>query len=206
MGVYSKYIFPFLLEWSLGRAELGEQRRLALAPVRGETLEIGFGTALNLPYYPQTVNRLTMIDSEEMLPRRVEERIRRSPIPVATLQFDATGHLPFDDQTFDTVVMTLTLCSISDPEPALAQVRRVLKPGGQFVFFEHGRSADPDIVRLQNRFSTIHRIIGAGCNLNRPIDQLIESSGLEITILERFQLPNIPRILAEVYRGVARST
>jgi SAM-dependent methyltransferase len=203
LGVYSKYIFPLVLDWSLDTPEMGEYRRRALALAHGETLEIGFGTGLNLPHYPETVTRLVIIDSENMLRKRVEKRIAASRIPVTRMQLDATQRLPFEDHSFDTVVTILTLCSISDLPPALAEIRRVLKPGGLFIFFEHGRSSNPEVARRQDRFNPIQRIIAAGCNLNRPIDQLIKSAGFEIGVLDRFLMPKAPRIMAEIYCGVA---
>lgn len=203
MGFYANYIFPRLLDWSLGTPEFGKYRRRALEPARGETLEIGFGTGLNLPYYPEAVTKLTVIDSEDMLQTRVERRIAACPIPVTNLRLDAQGRLPFDDHTFETVVTTLTLCSISDTAAALAEIRRVLKPDGRFVFFEHGRSDDPKVARRQDRFNPIQKIIGVGCNMNRRIDRLIEDVGFEIAQLDRFVLPKTPRLLAEMYRGVA---
>jgi ubiquinone/menaquinone biosynthesis C-methylase UbiE len=204
MGFYSKHIFPLILDWSVGAPEFGEYRRRALEPARGETLEIGFGTGLNLPYYPEAVDRLTAIDSENMLEDRVEKRVAACPIPVTRMRLDAQGRLPFEAHTFDTVVTTLTLCSIPDTAAALAEIRRVLKNEGRFVFFEHGRSDDPRVARRQDRFNPIQKIIGAGCNMNRRIDNLIEIAGFEIITLDRFLLPNAPRILAEMYRGVAR--
>jgi SAM-dependent methyltransferase len=203
MGIYAKYVFPRLLDWTLGAPEFGKYRRCALAPARGDTLEIGFGTGLNLPYYPDSVTRLTVIDSENMLRQRVAQRIIACPIPVTKMQLDAQGRLPFDDATFDSVVTTLTLCSIADPAPALAEIRRVLKPNGQFVFFEHGRSDDPAMARKQDRFNPLQKLISAGCNLNRQIDHLIREAGFEIAQLDRFLLPKTPRLLAEMYRGVA---
>lgn len=203
MGFYSKHIFPRILDWSLGAAEFGKYRRRALEPAYGETLEIGFGTGLNLPYYPEAVTKLTAIDSENMLEDRVERRIAACPIPVTKMRLDAQGRLPFDDHTFDTVVSALTLCSIADTAPALAEMRRVLKPEGRFVFFEHGRSDDPKVARRQDRFNPIQKIIGVGCNMNRKIDELIEGAGFKITSLDRFLLPKTPRLLAEMYRGVA---
>jgi SAM-dependent methyltransferase len=204
MGLYAKYIFPRLLDWSLGAPEFGEYRRRALKPARGETLEIGFGTGLNLSYYPEAVTKLTVLDSENMLEDRVVARIAACPIPVTKMRLDAQGRLPFDDSAFDTVVTTLTLCSIQDVAAALAEIRRALKPDGRFVFFEHGRSDDPKVARRQDRFNPIQKIIGAGCNMNRKIDELIESAGFEITTLDRFLMPKTPRMLAEMYRGVAR--
>ena len=204
MGFYAKYIFPRILDWSVGAPEFGDYRRRALEPARGETLEIGFGTGLNLPYYPEAVTKLTAIDSENMLEDRVEKRVAACPFPVTRMRLDAQGRLPFEDRRFDTVVTTLTLCSIPDTAAALAEIRRVLKPEGRFVFFEHGRSDDPKVARRQDRFNPIQKIIGAGCNMNRKINDMIGNAGFEITTLDRFLLPNAPRILAEMYRGVAK--
>jgi ubiquinone/menaquinone biosynthesis C-methylase UbiE len=204
VGIYSKHIFPHILEWSLGTPEMGDYRRSALAAARGETLEVGFGTGLNLSYYPETVTKLIVIDSENMMQRRVERRIAESSIPVIRLQLDASGRMPFDDQRFDTIVTTMTLCSIADVAPALSEFTRVMKPGGRFVFLEHGRSDDISIARRQDRFNPIQRIIAAGCNINRPIDRLIKSAGFEIMSLDRFLMPNAPRIMAEMYSGIAK--
>jgi len=203
MGLYAKYIFPRLLDWTLGGEAMGKYRRRALEPARGATLEIGFGTGLNLPYYPSAVTALTVIDSENMLRGLVARRITECSIPVTKMQLDAQGLLPFADQSFDSVVTTLTLCSIENTMPALAEIRRVLKPGGQFVFFEHGRSDDAEVARRQDRFNPLQKIIGVGCNLNRPIDDLIIAGGFEITKLDRFLLPETPRLLAEMYCGIA---
>ncbi len=204
MGLYAKYIFPHLLDWTLGTPEFGKYRRAALAAARGETLEIGFGTGLNLPHYPTTVTRLVALDSENMLRRKVAARIAACKLPVELRQLDAQGRLPFADHSFDTVVTTLTLCSIEDVMAALAQMRRVLKPGGQLLFFEHGRSDDFDIAARQDRFNPLQRIIGAGCNMNRPMDVLIQQAGFEIGVIERFVMPKAPRVLAEMSRGIAR--
>lgn len=204
MGIYAKYIFPRLLDWSLGNPQIGKYRKAALQPAAGETLEIGFGTGLNLPHYPDSVTRLTVIDSENMLTRLVDRRIAECRLPVTKMQLDAQGRLPFDDHSFDSVVTTLTLCSIENTAPALAEIRRVLKPEGKFVFWEHGRSDDPAIARRQDRFNPLQRIIGVGCNLNRKIDDLIAEAGFEINTLDRFLLPKTPRLLAEMYRGIAQ--
>ncbi|MEO6726020.1 MAG: class I SAM-dependent methyltransferase [Blastocatellia bacterium] len=203
MGFYAKYIFPYLLDWTLGNPAMGKHRRRALEPARGTTLEIGFGTGLNLPHYPSAVTHLTVIDSENMLRGLVARRMAECSIPVTKMKLDAQGSLPFNDHSFDSVVTTLTLCSIAETALALAEIRRVLKPAGQYIFFEHGRSDDPQIARRQDRFNPLQKIIGVGCNMNRSIDALIKASGFEITRLDRFLLPETPRLLAEMYRGIA---
>jgi len=204
MGFYSSHIFPRLVEWSLGSGIVRDQRRATLAPLRGHVLEIGFGTGLNLPCYPPQVTRLTAIDSETMLPGRVADRIARTHVPVERLKLDAGGRLPFEGESFDGVVTTFTLCSIADVAAALAEIRRVLKPTGEYVFLEHGRSDDLRIARRQDLINPITKLIGCGCNMNRPIDKLISAAGLQIAKLDRFVMPDSPRILGEMYRGAAK--
>lgn len=206
MGIYSKYIFPRLLDWSLGAPEMGRYRRRALEGARGRTLEIGFGTGLNLPWYPEGVTELVVFDSENMLPELVEERIARSAIPVTRLRLDASGRLPFDDRSFDSVVTTFTLCSIGDLAAALSEVHRVLKPSGGLHFLEHGRSDDRGVARWQDRLNPLQKIVGVGCNMNRPIDRLIREAGFGFTSLERFLMPKTPRLLAEMHQGIAHPT
>jgi ubiquinone/menaquinone biosynthesis C-methylase UbiE len=203
MGFYSSYIFPRLVEWSLGSAIVRDQRRRALAPLRGHVLEIGFGTGLNLACYPPQVTGLTAIDSETMLRAKVADRIARAHVPVEQVKLDAGGRLPFEDDCFDGIVTTFTLCSIAEVANALAEIRRVLKPKGEYVFLEHGRSEDPRIAKQQDRFNPITKLIGCGCNMNRPIDQLISAAGLRITSLDRFVMPDSPRMLGELYGGRA---
>lgn len=204
MNVYAKYIFPRLVEWSLGSAAVREQRRATLARLRGHVLEIGFGTGLNLCCYPAQVTRLTTIDSETLLPDRVADRIAQSHIQVEQLRLDAGGRLPFEGQSFDAVVTTFTLCSIAEVASALAEIKRVLRPEAEYVFLEHGRSEDRRIARQQDLANPITKLIGCGCHMNRQIDRLISSAGLRIATLERFVMPDSPRILGEMYRGVAR--
>ncbi len=203
MGLYSKYIFPRLLDWSLGTGPHKRERERALAPARGHVLEVGFGTGLNLPHYPPQVARLTAIEPERMLEDHVARRIEQAHMPVELKQLDASGHLPFDDDTFDTVVTTWTLCSIERVAPALAEIRRVLKPEGRYLFFEHGRSQDPGVARRQDLFNPIHKLMAGGCSLNRPIDQLIRSEGLNVIELDRYRLRDMPKGFGEMYRGVA---
>ena len=175
----------------------------ALEPVYGSVLEVGFGTGLNLPYYPQRVTNLTVIDPERMLPDRVAKRIAEASMPVEQVSLDASSGLPFDAGTFDSIVTTFTLCSIANVAPALAEIRRVLKPEGRYVFLEHGRSDDPRVARRQDFFNPLQKIIGCGCNMNRPIDTLVTEAGFKLSSLERFLIPDSPRIFAEMYLGVA---
>lgn len=193
------------MDLGLNNEKIGEERRKALSPAYGKTLEIGYGTGLNFQYYPSTVTSLSVIDSEQMLRKRVDHRIASSSIPIEVKRHDAMQRLPFESSTFDSVVTTLTLCSIDNPSLALEEIGRVLKPGGIYIFFEHGRSDDLNVARRQDRFNPVQRVVGAGCNLNRRMDTLIESGGLEIVSLERFLMPGLPALVGEMYRGTARN-
>ncbi len=204
MGFYAKHIFPRLLDWALGNPQMGKYRRRALEAAYGNTLEIGFGTGLNLPYYPQAVTQLTALDPENMLAKRVAKRIKESPVPVTFVQLDASGRLPFADATFDSVVTTFTLCSIDRVSAALSEMHRVVKPEGVYLFFEHGRSRDPRTARRQDRFNPIQNVIGCGCHVNRPIDALITTADFHIETLEEFMMPKTPQIMAAMYKGIAR--
>ena len=203
MGFYSRHIFPRLVEWSLDKRFVREQRRATLAPLSGKILEIGFGTGLNVSCYPAAVTELTAIDSLDILPARVADRIAKSNVSVKRFTLDAAGRLPFDSEEFDGVVTTFTLCSIGDVASALAEIKRVLKPNAKYVFLEHGRSDDPRIARRQQLANPITRLIGCGCEMNRPIDRLISAAGLKVAGLDRFVMPDSPRILGEIYRGFA---
>ncbi len=203
MGWYARWVFPRLMDRFLGSREVGEERRLALAPARGETLEIGFGTGLNLPFYPANVTQLTVLDPAEMLAERVRCRIAAAPFPVSQWRLDAQGRLPFRNDQFDTVVTTFTLCTIPDLRAALAEMRRVLHPKGMLLFLEHGRSDSAVVARWQDRLNPLQNRLGVGCHLNRPIDQLLRDAGFLLPQLERIQLAQAPAVLRELYRGVA---
>jgi ubiquinone/menaquinone biosynthesis C-methylase UbiE len=202
VGFYGRYVFPRLMEWALGSDTCSAERRRTLAAARGDVLEIGFGTGLNLAHYPATVTSLTIVDPAELLPARVRDRIAAAPFPVTSARLDAE-RLPFEGARFDTIASTWTLCSIPDPVAALREVRRVLRPDGRFLFLEHGRSDDPGVARWQDRWNPIQRVVACGCNVNRPIDRLIADAGLTVTDLARFLLPGDPRIMSEMYRGSA---
>jgi len=202
MGIYSDYVFPHVLEFVMSREHMTKQRSSALVDIEGDVLEIGFGTGLNLEHYPATVERLTVVDPARMKRRLVERRIAESGIPVDQVQMDA-AQLPFDDSRFDYVVATWTLCSIDDVDSALREIGRVLRPGGEFVFLEHGRSDDEKTAKWQDRLNPWWRVVGAGCNMNRPIDQLVIRAGFEMVDLERYVVPGEPRVLAEQYLGRA---
>lgn len=202
MGFYCEHIFPRLMEWVMAGEEFYRLRRELLASSRGCVLELGIGTGLNLPHYPETVTELHAVDPAQLLPKTIAARSARLSFPVR-LQKGTAETLPHADQRFDYVVSTWTLCTIPNPVLALQEVGRVLKPGGRFLFLEHGRSDNRTIAAWQDRLNPIQNVIGCGCNLNRQIDQLMTQAGLRITWLDRFSMNEVPRLGGEMYRGTA---
>ncbi|YAF96493.1 MAG: class I SAM-dependent methyltransferase [Nodularia sp. CChRGM 3473] len=202
MGFYSQKILPYLLDWSLSDPNIAKYRREILANVKGEALEIGFGTGLNLSYYPQDLEKLVTIDSNSGANKLAQKRIQSSSITVDNRVLNGEK-LPMSDNTFDSVVSTFTLCSIAKVEQALKEVYRVLKPGGEFFFLEHGLSNKPKIQVWQNRLTPIQKIIGDGCHFNRNIRQLVEQHFDTVT-LEEFVGENLPEISGYLYKGVAK--
>ncbi|WP_419162220.1 class I SAM-dependent methyltransferase [Candidatus Palauibacter sp.] len=205
MGIYSEHIFPRLMESGLKGDAHRRYRRRTLARAHGEVLEVGFGTALNLECYPESVRRVTGLDSADVLERRVRARIAEAPFPVERLTHDAADRLPFPDGHFDTVASTWTLCSIERLQAALGEMRRVLKPAGELLFLEHGRNGRRWVARVQDAINPVQNLVACGCNLNRKIDEEIEGAGFRITELDRFVMPGVPRALGSVYLGSARS-
>jgi ubiquinone/menaquinone biosynthesis C-methylase UbiE len=191
------------MDWSLRQPIFQHERRVALAPAYGKVLEVGFGTGLNLPYYPAVVTSLTAVDPHPVLPKRVAQRLAATHIPVTRRDISAV-RLPFASATFDCVVTTWTLCTIPDVVRALHEMRRVLKCNGRYVFLEHGRSDSARVARWQDLCNPLQRCIAGGCNLNRPIGQLIAQAGFEVTTLERFLMPGLPRLFSKMFRGIAR--
>jgi ubiquinone/menaquinone biosynthesis C-methylase UbiE len=188
-------------DWAMRRMNRMRPGTVGLAT--GEVLEIGFGTGINLEFYPAAVTGVTALDPMEELTERIRKRIASSTIPLRQFALRADGELPFDNDSFDTVITTWTLCSIPDPIKALREMGRVLKPSGRYLFLEHGLSALPNTAKWQNRLNPCWCRFADGCNMNRAIDELVREAGLEILKLDRFKWKG-PRILTEGYRGVAK--
>ena len=201
MGIYVRYILPRLTHLSMGQAQLQAYRSRVIGGAIGRVLEIGFGSGRNLPYYPATVDEVVGVDvSAEML-ALAAPAVAGSSRKV-TLFTHTAESLPFDDQTFDTVVTTWSLCSIPDPVAALREARRVLKPGGQLRFVEHGLAADPGVAKWQNRLTPLWRRCAGGCHLNRKSDDLIWSAGFTLTEVATGYASGL-RPMAYMYEGSA---
>jgi ubiquinone/menaquinone biosynthesis C-methylase UbiE len=202
MSFYSRLIFPRLCDWTMNDPKIAELRKEVLSEVGGKILEIGFGTGLNLAYYPEHVRRITAADPGEGMNRLARRRIEKSLIEV-DLRCVNAEELPVQDATFDCVVSTWTLCSIPDVQRALKEVYRVLKPGGRFVFVEHGLSDEPKIQRWQRRLNWVQKRVGDGCRLDLDVEAVVSGLPFREVNLDRFVLERTPRTHETTYRGVA---
>lgn len=189
MGFYSRYILPRLIELACGVSSHREQRQKVVPRARGRVLEVGIGSGLNLAHYdPARVEKVWGVDPSAELRRYARRRAREVPFEVEFLGLEAE-EIPLDDASADCVVVTYTLCSIPDPHAALRRMARVLKPGGELIFCEHGAAPDPKVRRWQDRLTPYWKNVGGGCHLNRPIPRLLRDAGLEITQLQSMYIP-----------------
>ena len=202
MGFYSRVIVPRLIDWSMSGPEFAKYRKQVLSRARGEVLEIGFGTGLNLPHYPRTVQKICTADPNPGMSSLALKKIKASAIPVEQHTM-SSEQLPFDDGSFDTVVSTWTLCSIANVEQALKEIRRMLKPEGQFLFIEHGLSPDPKVQVWQHRLTPLQKKLADGCHFDRNIKQLIETQGFDFQNLEEFYVNGFPKYSGYMYQGSA---
>jgi ubiquinone/menaquinone biosynthesis C-methylase UbiE len=184
VGVYERWILPRLLDFSMRNRLLDHYRQRTIETARGLVLEVGVGSGLNLRFYSRAVDRVCGIDLSPELLRLAHTRTADAVVPVLLLRASAE-HLPFAVAAFDTVVMTWTLCSIANPVAALIEMRRVLKPGGDLFFVEHGLSPEIWIARWQHRLTPCWKRIGGGCHLDRKMDDLIRAAGFQIDAIEK---------------------
>ncbi len=210
MNLYSRLIFPTLIDRVMSGESFANYRRAVLADAVGSVLEIGFGTGLNLAYYPQgQVDKIATVDVNPGMNKLAQKRIAASSIEI-DFQVLNGEKLPMADDTFDTIVSTWTLCSIKQVETAISEIHRVLKPGGKFLFIlilrgyanEHGLSSEPNIQTWQHRLTPIQKVIGDGCHLDRPIRLLIAKQFDNLEVQE-FYSPDTPKIGGYFYQGIA---
>jgi ubiquinone/menaquinone biosynthesis C-methylase UbiE len=202
VGFYSQVIFPRLCDFLMDKPFLAKHRRELLANANGNILEIGFGTGLNLPCYPERIRKITVIDPNPGMCRRAQKRISQAGIEVD--QRIVSGEsLPFGDNAFDSVVSTFTLCSIEDVNQALSEVYRVLKPGGRFLFLEHGLSPEANVQRWQRRLNWLEMRLGDGCRLDRNIKELVAARPFASIRAEEFYMEKSPKTHGYMYRGTA---
>ena len=189
MGLYSKHILPKLVHLTCSTKPIMRQREKVVPLAHGRVLEIGIGSGLNLPFYDD--GKVTKLWGLEPAPemRRMAEKAARSARFGVELIGLVGEEIPLENNSVDTVLLTYTLCTIPDVEPALRGMARVLKPGGTLIFCEHGAAPEDSVRRWQDRINPIWKRLGGGCNLNRAIPDMIEQGGFRVTKMETMYIP-----------------
>lgn len=183
-------------------AGLRDMRRDLLAGARGRVLELGAGTGLNLELYPDTVTDLTLTEPDPHMIKQLRKRVAEERRPAEVIEAPAEK-LPFDDDSFDTVALTLVLCTVPNPAAALQEIKRVLKPDGQFLFLEHVRSRNPSLAKWQDRLEKPWRFLGDGCHCNRDTVSAISAAGFQLGDVERPEFPKVVPIVKPMAKGSA---
>jgi ubiquinone/menaquinone biosynthesis C-methylase UbiE len=202
LGFYAKYVLPRIIDLGMRNKETARLRAEWVPQARGEVLEVGIGSGLNLPFYSSNVQRVYGVDPSTELQEMARKRAETAPMKVEFLSQSAEERIPLANASIDTAVVTWTLCSIPNASQALQQVRRVLKAGGRLIFLEHGRAPDPGVAEWQDRITPFWKHVGGGCRLNRKIDELITTAGFHIVEMKTCYLPG-PRVMTYTYQGFA---
>ncbi|WP_326663448.1 class I SAM-dependent methyltransferase [Streptomyces canus] len=206
MGFYAKQVVPRIINVVCGMKEAERLRRRVCEGLEGDVLEIGFGSGLNVPFYPEAVTRVDAVEPSEVGWKLAGKRLEATPVRVERTALDGQV-LPFGDHSFDTALSTWTLCTIPDADAALHEVRRVLKPGGTLHFIEHGLApaADENVRRWQQRLDPMEQRLFGGCHLTRPIVDMLTTAGFVITDLDVFYEKGAPKSMGADSLGVAVS-
>ncbi|RZU47095.1 methyltransferase family protein [Fluviicoccus keumensis] len=202
MSLYGDYIFPHVLDFAT--RPFWPQRKEVIAEAWGRVLEIGIGAGANLPHYSRDVTEIVGIEPDAaMLDRARKTAAGLSLAAPLTLAVGDAQALDFPDESFDTVLMCLVLCTIPDPLKALQEARRVLKPGGQVIFLEHVRSPDAAVARWQDRLTPAWKVLGCGCHLNRDTAATFKEAGFRFHRIRRYEHPKMMRLGSAIIQGIA---
>ncbi len=202
MGFYVTQVVPRLIDLACGSPVARPSRQRVCAGLHGQVLEIGFGSGLNVAYYPPAVTAVDAVEPADVGWRLAASRVACGAVPVRRSGLDGQC-LPFPDATFDSALSTWTLCTIPDVAAALQELRRVLKPGAALHFVEHGLAPDRHIQRWQRRLEPVQRRLAGGCHLTRPVTELLTAAGFQLTELDVFYEPHAPKFLAAESLGTA---
>ncbi len=203
MGLYGEQVLPRLINVACAMGPVvGPLRERVCAGLHGEVVEIGFGSGHNVPYYPAAVSRVAAVEPSDVGWKLAADRIAASPVLVQRAGLDGQA-LPFGDDTFDCAVSAWTMCTIPDIDGALAELRRVLRPGGTLHFIEHGLAPDEPVARWQRRAEPLQKRLFGGCHLTRPIVDLVRQAGFVVTELDVFYEKGAPRVFGADSLGVA---
>ena len=202
MGFYGTAVLPRLVNATAGVSALDPLRRRVCAGLAGDVVEIGFGSGLNVPFYPAAVTRVAAVEPSDLSWRLAAGRVQAARVPVQRAGLDGQS-LPFADGSYDAALSTWTLCTIPDVAAALAELRRVLKPGGAFHFLEHGLAPDEDVRRWQRRLEPLQKRLAGGCLLTRPVSGLLAAAGFTVTGLDVFYETGTSKVTGADSLGVA---
>lgn len=202
MGFYEDRIVPRIVKCACGGKQLDGYRARVCAGLTGEVVEVGFGSGLNVSYYPEAVDRIAAVEPSDRGWELASKNLARATVPIDRAGLDGQL-LPFPDSSFDSALSTFTLCTIPDGVAALKELRRVLKPGGRLHFVEHGLAPDTKVQRWQNRLNPLEQRLAGGCNFNRVIPQMVADAGFTMTDLDQFYARGIPRFAGALSLGVA---
>ena len=202
MGYYQERILPSLIHLAMRQRGLADYRRRTISAATGRVLEVGIGSGLSLPFYDESAGHIFGLDPSPRLLAMAREAARKTAAPLQLIEGTAEV-LPLEDQCIDTVVTTWTLCSIPEVGRALAEMRRVLRPGGRLLFVEHGRAPEAGVRWWQDRLTPIWKHFSGGCHLNRAVGELIENAGFRIERLDNGYMRG-PKPMTFMYEGAAR--
>lgn len=206
LRLWDEQVVPRLTDVSLRGHEIGELREKTCTGLAGRVLEVGFGSGLNIRWYPDEVSSVTAIEPSDVGWTISERRRSRSRVPVERAGLDGQ-HLDLPDASHDSALVTFSLCTIPDPSLALREVRRVVRPGGRLHFLEHGLAPDRGVERWQRRLEPVQRRVAGGCHLTRNVPQLLAAAGWQVETLTQAYLPgpSLSRPFTYLARGVATS-
>jgi ubiquinone/menaquinone biosynthesis C-methylase UbiE len=192
MGIYDEQVLPRIINVACGVKPLRRLRERACEGLQGRVVEIGFGSGLNIPYYPATVSAVAAIEPADTGWKLAGKRLAGTGVPIERTGLDGQS-LPLPDDSCDTALSTFTLCTIPDVEAALGEIRRVLKPGGALHFLEHGLAPDESVRRWQHRIEPAQKKLFGGCHLTRPVAELLTKAGFTVTELDVFYEKSAPK-------------
>jgi len=204
MGLYGEHVLPRIIDVACGMKLTEPLRRRVCEGLAGDVVEIGFGSGLNVPFYPGSIGQVAAVEPADLGWKLAGKRLGGTSVPVHRSGLDGQS-LPFADDSYDAALSTWTLCTIPDVAAALREVRRVLKPGGTLHFVEHGLAPDERVRHWQRRLEPVHRRIFGGCHLTRPIVELLTTAGFTITELDVFYEDGSPKFVGADSLGIAQS-